>query len=146
MSSTGERSAVELAEAYLDALQAKDRDRILALLAEDFALEVPCNVSGTNDFSDSWYGLEDAATNYDATFRKIEVLQYADLEFTPGRDDRIAFAEGRGVMRMASGRPYCNIYIFRFDVEHGKIRRIREYANPITAALAMEFPLPQEPA
>ena len=144
MTSTAERSAVELAKAYLDALQAKDRDRILALLAEDFALEVPCNVSGTNDFSDSWRGLEAAATNYDATFQKIELLKYVDVEITPGRDDRIAFLEGRGVMRMASGRPYNNIYIFRFDTEHGKIRRIREYANPVTAALAMEFPLPQE--
>ena len=146
MDSAAQPSAVDLARAYLDALQAKDRDRILALLAEDFALEVPCNVSGTNDLSDSWHGLENAAANYDATFRKIEVLQYADLEFTPGRDDRIAFAEGRGVMRMASGRPYRNIYIFRFDVENGKIRRIREYANPVTAALSMGFPLPQEPA
>jgi ketosteroid isomerase-like protein len=144
MTSKAERSAVELAQAYLDRLQAKDRDGILALLAEDFALEVPCNVSGTNDYSDSWHGLEAAADNYDATFRKIELLKYVDLEFTPGRDPDIAFAEGRGVMRMASGRPYNNVYIFRFDTRGGKIRRIREYANPVTAALAMEFPLPQE--
>ena len=146
MNGTSARTALELAEAYLDRLQAKDRDGILALLAEDFALEVPCNVSGTNDLSDSWYGLEAAAANFDATFRKIEILKYADLLFTPGPDDRIAFAEGRGVMTLATGRPYRNIYIFRFDTEHGKIRRIREYCNPITAALSMQVPLPREAA
>ena len=37
------------------------------------------------------------------------------------------------------------LYIaFRFDVKGGKIKRIREYLNPITAALAMRRPLPQQ--
>lgn len=143
MTTTTDRSAMELGQAYLVALQAKDRDAILALLADDFALEVPINVSGTNDFSDSWHGLEAAATNYDLTFQKIEVLQYTDLEFTPARDPNIAYAEGRGIMRMANGRPYRNQYIFRFEAENGKLKRIREYANPVTAAIAMGFPLPQ---
>ena len=139
------RSAAELGEAYLTALQAKDRDAILSLLAEDFALEVPCNISGTNDFSDSWYGLEAARANYDLTFRKIEVLRYTELEFTPGEDPNVAFAEGLGVMKMANGRPYENRYVFRFDAENGKLKRIREYLNPITSALAFGHPLPQPP-
>jgi ketosteroid isomerase-like protein len=138
-----DRSASDLARAYLEALQAKDRDAILSILAEDFALEVPCNISGTNDLSDSWYGLEAARKNYDTTFRVIEELTYEDVEYTQGSDCNIAFAEGMGVMKMATGRPYRNRYVFRFDVEHGKIRRIREYLNPITSAIAFGIALPQ---
>jgi ketosteroid isomerase-like protein len=64
-----------LARTYLDALQAKDKDAILSILAEDFVLEVPCNVSGTNDFSDSWHGIDTSSQRYDDTFRQIEVLR-----------------------------------------------------------------------
>jgi ketosteroid isomerase-like protein len=134
--------AAELAEAYLVALQAKDKEAILAIVTDDFELEVPCNVSGTNDFSDSWRGLEAAKAGWDSAFREIELLRYTDLEFTGGEDGKVAFAEGLGVMKMANGRPYDNRYVFRFDVENGKIRRIREYLNPVTSAVAFGIPLP----
>ncbi len=74
--------AAELAQAYLTALQAKDKKAILAIVTDDFELEVPNNVSGTNDFSDSWRGLEAASAGWDMAFRQIEVLYYTDLEFT----------------------------------------------------------------
>jgi ketosteroid isomerase-like protein len=141
-----EPTAAELAKAYIEALQAKDRDAIMALLAEDFALEIPMNTSGSNDLSDSWCGLEAGRANYDQAFQAIEVLKYVDIEITPGRDDRVAFLEGLGTMRMANGRPYHNRYVFRFDAEGGKLRRIREYANPVTAAVAFGMPLPQAQA
>lgn len=141
---TATRTAAELADAYLTALQAKDMDAMLALLAPDFMLEIPCNLSGSNDLSDSWRGFENAEPNYAQAFRMIEVLQYADVEITQAADPAIAFLEGRGVMRMANGNPYNNRYVFRFDVDlgSGKIRRAREYVNPVTFAVAMHQPLP----
>jgi ketosteroid isomerase-like protein len=142
-----ERSAEDLAKAYLVALQAKDKAAILSIVTDDFVLEVPMNTSGSNDLSDSWVGLEAASAGWDMAFSTIELLEYGELEITPGQDRNVAFAEGRGVMRMANGRPYENVYIFRFDVAGGRIKRIREYANPVTAAVAFGMPLPQtEPA
>lgn len=137
------RSAEELGREYLRALQAKDKQAIFSIIADDFALEVPLNLSGTNDYSDSWRGLAAADANYDTTFRIIQDLVYTDLEFSPCRDPDVAFAEGLGVMTMANGRPYRNRYVFRFETEGGKIRRIREYANPVTSAVAFGLPLPQ---
>jgi ketosteroid isomerase-like protein len=138
------RTAANLADAYLTALQAKDMDAMLALLAPDFTLEIPCNLSGSNDLSDSWRGIENAEPNYAQAFQMIEVLQYAEVEITQAADPSIAFLEGRGVMRMANGNPYENRYVFRFDVdlESGRIRRAREYVNPVTFAIAMHQPLP----
>jgi ketosteroid isomerase-like protein len=135
--------AIELGREYLRALQAKDKQAIFAILADDFVLEVPFNVSGTNDYSDSWQGLEAADANYDTTFRIIEDLVYTDLEFTAGHDPNVAFAEGLGVMTMANGRPYRNRYVFRFEADDGKLKRIREYANPVTSAISFGLPLPE---
>ncbi|MGE3692084.1 MAG: nuclear transport factor 2 family protein [Novosphingobium sp.] len=138
-----ERTAADLADAYITALQAHDKQGILSILADDFELIVPCDVSGANDLTQRWSGLQSADVNYEATFRKIVKLKYVDIEITPGRDDTVAFLEGLGEMMLDNGNPYCNRYIFRFDTENGKIRRIREYLNPITAAIAMEIPLPR---
>jgi ketosteroid isomerase-like protein len=139
-----QRTAAQLADAYLTALQAKDMDAMLALLAPDFTLEIPNNMAGTNDRSDSWRGFENAEPNYAQAFQMIEVLKYADVEINQAADPSVAFLEGRGTMRMANGNPYNNMYVFRFDVdlESGKIRRAREYVNPITFAIAMHQPLP----
>lgn len=136
-------TAAELGRKYLSALQAKDKAAIFAIVTEDFALEVPLNTSGTNDLSDTWRGLDAAGANYDTAFRIIEDLVYTELEITPGADPGVAFAEGLGEMRMANGRPYCNRYVFRFDARDGKLWRIREYANPVTGAIAFGLPLPE---
>jgi ketosteroid isomerase-like protein len=147
MAKLTDRSAEDLGRAYLVALQAKDKAAILSIVTDDFVLEVPMNTSGSNDLSDSWVGLEAASAGWDMAFSTIEDLVYGELEFTQGQDRNVAFAEGRGVMRMANGRPYQNVYVFRFDVTDGRIRRIREYANPVTAAVSFGMPLPQsEPA
>ncbi len=69
---TDKTTAEQLGREYLRALQAKDKQAIFAIIADDFALEVPLNLSGTNDFSDSWRGLEAADANYDITFRIIQ--------------------------------------------------------------------------
>jgi ketosteroid isomerase-like protein len=141
---TTKRTAAELADAYLTALQAKDMDAMLALLAPDFTLEIPCNIAGTNDKSDSWRGIDNAEPNYAQAFQMIELLKYVEVEINQAADPSVAFLEGRGAMRMANGNPYNNIYVFRFDVdlESGKIKRAREYVNPITFAVAMHQPLP----
>jgi ketosteroid isomerase-like protein len=144
---SGTATAETLGREYLRALQAKDKAAILAILADDFELVVPCALSGVNDNSSAtWRGLtgpEGADINLDQAFEKIEPICYPDLEFTSGANPDIAFAEGLGEMRMMTDRHYRNIYVFRFDSEAGKIKRIREYVNPITWAISMGVQLPE---
>jgi ketosteroid isomerase-like protein len=137
------RTAGELGKAYLEALQAKNRDAIVALLADDFVLDMPCNVSGTNDLSDSWHGLDVVRSKFDDAFQTIDVITLIDQELTQGTDPDIAFVEGLGVMKMFNGNPYNNRYVFRFDARDGKLKRVREYLNPVTAAISFGIPLPQ---
>ncbi len=144
---SGHATAEELGREYLRALQAKDKAAILAILAEDFTLVVPCALDGVNDSnSATWSGLtgpNGADINLDKTFVKIEPICYPDLEFTPGANPNVAFAEGMGEMRMITNRHYRNMYVFRFDSEAGKLKRIREYVNPITWAISMGVALPE---
>jgi hypothetical protein len=60
----------DLARAYLVALRAKDKNAILSIVTDDFELEVPCSVSGTNDLSDSWRGIEAASAGWDDAFER----------------------------------------------------------------------------
>src|SRR6201991_4261267 len=98
MTSTSEAqsfaTAEELGREYLRALQAKDKAAILAILAEDFMLVVPCTLSGVNDNSSAtWRGLtgpNGADVNLDETFKKIEPIRYPDLEFTAGQNPDVA--------------------------------------------------------
>lgn len=139
-------TAEDLAHEFLRAIQAKDKEAILSILADAFVLEVPYNLSGTNDLSDSWHGLEAASANFDKTWKNIEVVKYAHIEITAGKDASVAFAEALGDMTMANGRPYRNRYVFRFDTDGKKITRIREYANPATSVIAWGIPWPQSDA
>lgn len=136
-------TAEDLAQEFLRAIQAKDKDAILSIISDDFILEVPYNISGTNDFSDNWVGVDMVSDNFDKTWKNIEVVKYAEIRVTAGNDPDIAFAETLGNMKLANGRPYRNRYVFRFDTEGGKIKRLREYANPVTSALAFGVPLPR---
>jgi ketosteroid isomerase-like protein len=131
-----------LARTYLIELQAKNEQGILDIIADDFSLTAPLNVPGTNDLTETWSGIDGAHVLYDMSFATIDVIHYVDLEFTAAKDPNIAFAEGIGIMKMTNGRPYQNRYIFRFDTEGGKIKRIWEYTNPVTSAVAFGLPLP----
>jgi ketosteroid isomerase-like protein len=141
--SSGRASSEDIALAYIERLQAKDKAGILAILADDFVLEVPNTVSGTNDPAEirQAVGLDGAANMLDMAFVTIETIKYVDIDVNPSTDPRVVFVETLGVMQMFNGRPYNNRYVFRFDVVDGKIQRIREYLNPITGAISFEIPL-----
>jgi hypothetical protein len=38
-------------------------------------------------------------------------------------------------------RPYPNVHVFRFEIEDGLIRRVDEYANPVTFARRSGLPI-----
>jgi ketosteroid isomerase-like protein len=53
-------------------------------------------------------------------------------------DGTTVFVEGRGdLILKKTGRPYRNIYVFKFGISDGKITEIREYANPVIYAKAL---------
>jgi ketosteroid isomerase-like protein len=139
-----DRPPAELVSVYLDALQRQDVAALGALVTEDFLLEVPFDAAGTNDPRNalSWHGRADYLTNYCAIFPRIAVHRIKDIVVRPTTDPAIVYAEALGDMTLVDGTPYRNRYVFRFDFRDGKICALKEFCNPVTAAIAFGRPLP----
>ena len=134
----------ELVSVYLAALQRQDVETLGALVTDDFVLEVPFDAAGTNDPRKalSWHGRADYLTNYCAIFPRIAVHRINDIVVMPTTHPGIVYAEAMGDMILVDGTPYKNLYVFRFDFRGGKICGLKEFCNPVTAAIAFGRPLP----
>jgi ketosteroid isomerase-like protein len=135
-------ATTDLARAYFTALEQKDLGGLLAILTEDAVLEMPFDVAGTNKPRDLWQGSDGAAAHYGQAFTDVASITFTEVAISPTTDPNVVFAEALGDMAMVNGRPYNNRYVFRFDLHDGKIRRIREYGNPVTSAISFGLPLP----
>jgi ketosteroid isomerase-like protein len=132
----------DVARAYFSALERKDLEGLLAILTPDSVLEMPFDVSGTNVPRRLWHGIDGAAAHYGQAFTDVASIIFTGVDIRPTSDPDVVFAEASGDMAMVNGRPYNNRYVFRFDLRDGKIRRIREYGNPVTSAISFGLPLP----
>jgi ketosteroid isomerase-like protein len=141
---SAERAPAKLVSIYLDALQRQDSATLGGLVTDDFVLEVPFDAAGTNDPRNalSWHGREDYLTNYCAIFPRIAVHRINNIVVRPTIDPDIVYAEAMGDMTLVDGTPYKNLYVFRFDFRGGRICRLQEFCNPVTAAVAFGRPLP----
>jgi ketosteroid isomerase-like protein len=132
----------DLPRAYFTSLEQKDLEGLLAILTEDSVLEMPFDVAGTNTPRELWRGIDGAAAHYRQAFQDVASITFTEVDVNPTIDPDVVFAEAMGDMAMVNGRPYNNRYVFRFDLDDGKIRRIREYGNPVTSAISFGLPLP----
>ena len=136
--------SAELVRLYLEALQRQDVEALGALVTDDFYLEVPFDAAGTNQPGNalSWTGRDDYLTNYCAIFPHIAVHRINDIVIRPTADPAIVYAEAMGDMTLSDGWPYKNLYVFRFTLRGDKICQLKEFCNPVTAAIAFGHPLP----
>ncbi|NJC04246.1 ketosteroid isomerase-like protein [Sphingomonas kaistensis] len=130
--------------AFLAAMTAKDRSAVAALIDDAAVFQYPFDRSGKTE-AGSWRrftGRDAVLTGYvDGAFAKIARIGWTEADFTPSADGRTVFVEARGDMLLATGAVYRNRYVLRFDLHRGRIRGMKEYMNPVTAALAAGLPL-----
>lgn len=125
-------------------MTAKDRSALAALVDGAAVFQYPFTRSGDTD-AGSWRrfeGRDAVLTGYvDGAFANLARIGWTEAEFTPSADGRTVFVEALGDMVLASGATYRNRYVLRFDLHRGRIRGMKEYMNPVTAALAAGLPL-----
>lgn len=125
--------------AFLAALTHKDRAAAQALIAPDIVAEYPFDRSGKTE-PGSWrrfVGRDAVMANYvDRAFAAIAAIDWTDRVLTRAADGKAVFFEAWGDMRLADGTSYRNRYVIRFDLDNGRIIGLREYLNPVTAAIA----------
>jgi ketosteroid isomerase-like protein len=129
--------------AFLAAMAAKDRPAVAAMLDQAAVFEYPFDRSGRTE-DGAWRrfdGRDAVLTGYvDNAFARIAKIAWTNERFTASADGQVVFVEARGDMRLASGATYRNLYVLRFQLRKGRISGLREYMNPVTAALAAGVP------
>jgi ketosteroid isomerase-like protein len=72
-----------------------------------------------------------------ASFLKnYDLIEFHDIAPSVAADGVTVWVETRGALRVAPTQtPYNNRYVFKFTIEDGRIRRLVEYANPVTQSL-----------
>ncbi|MAN66991.1 MAG: hypothetical protein CME91_10125 [Hyphomonadaceae bacterium] len=136
-------NARDVAECWILGDVNKDKAAKLRVMGEDMVLEIPFNESGkTEDGHFRRYtGKREIEGFVDTAFAAEKSVRLVSAEYVVSEDGRTVFVEARGEVEMVSGKIYRNRYVLRFDVEHGKIKCLREFYNPITSAVAFGRPI-----
>ena len=126
-------------ERFLAAMTAKDRAKVADVLTTDVRIEYPFDRSGcsTDGCWRRFDGRDAAMTGYvDPAFKRIQKIAWVDRDVSVADGGKRVFVEALGDMQLADGTIYRNRYVFRFDIVDGRIAGMKEYMNPVTAAIA----------
>jgi ketosteroid isomerase-like protein len=117
---------------FLDLLEAGDRAGVGRMLHPEVVWSPLMTFSGDAADAERAEGIvafEARVTSIAALLRSV---RFADRRVTTSADGLTTFVQTQGDFRTADGRPYRNVYVFRFDWRDGRIVNWDEYANPIT--------------
>ena len=128
-------------EAFFSMKEKHDLEGLTALFADNVVYTFPLPASGAQE---NWFVYEgkDATVEYQRkTLEAFSQLKMRDVQITVSDDGNTAFVESRGDYVFKEGKPYNNVYVFKFVLESGLIVQVFEYANPVTYALLVGLPI-----
>jgi ketosteroid isomerase-like protein len=117
---------------FLNLLEAGDRAAVADMLDEHIVWSALMSAGGPQEESEPARGLAEFGSRLAAIGRLIKSARFVDRRITASADEPTTFVQTNGDFVTADGRPYRNVYVFRFDWRDGKIATWEEYANPIT--------------
>ena len=136
-----EPAEIRLVAKYFDAMRAKDRAAVEALLAPDAVFRYAYDRGGSTEpgAERRFAGRDAVMRDYvDRAFRLMSKLDWFEPVYTVSADRRTVFVEVRGDMVLGASTPYRNQYVIRFDLRDGRITGMSEYMNTVTAGQALE--------
>lgn len=120
-----------LAEQLFDAMKREDLAVAAALFAPGAQFVLPYNPSG--DASEAGTRRFPAMGYVTVATRSYDSIDFLNQTATLASDGTTLFVEAEGDLTVAaSGAPYRNRYVFKFETANGKITRVTEYANAVT--------------
>jgi ketosteroid isomerase-like protein len=138
------RTAKDAVKSFLKAVAAGNMDALAAAVTEDVVYEMPFSETGSTEpgryrqyvgraaVVEFWRGMSGSG---------IRNAGPDDVELSILGDGSRLFIEQRGNMTMPDGKVYRNRYVFRFDIQDGRVTHVREYLNPIISAYAFDRPI-----
>ncbi|MFI2352781.1 nuclear transport factor 2 family protein [Streptomyces sp. NPDC019443] len=132
---TTHQKALDTAKGFITAFEGRDRDAVADLLAPTATFTIPLSIEGTPE---PWYVFDSpqSVLGYiESVAAKFDHVAFLDKVWTVSEDARSVFLQANGdILSTAEKLVYNNVYIFRIDVQDGKVVKVWEYANPVAYA------------
>jgi ketosteroid isomerase-like protein len=122
---------VDQTNRFLNLLEAGDRAGVADMLDDHIVWSARMSAGPADDNAPA-RGREEFGSRLGAIGRLVKSARFVDRRITASADEPTTFVQANGDFVTADGRPYRNVYVFRFDWRDGKIASWEEYANPIT--------------
>jgi ketosteroid isomerase-like protein len=122
---------VDQTNRFLNLLEAGNEAGLADILDDQVVWSTPMS-SGEAEDGEPARGREAFGSRLAAIGGLMTSAKFVDRRITASADTATTFVQTRGDFVTADGRPYQNVYVFRFDWRDGKIVSWEEYANPIT--------------
>lgn len=129
------QDALDLAKAFFAAFEGRDAAGVEAVLAPTANITIPLSIEGTPE---PWYvfdGKDHVMGYVQSVVAKFDHLAFLDKVYTVSEDAKSVFLQANGnILSTAEKLVYRNVYIFKVEVDNGKIVKVWEYANPVAYA------------
>lgn len=122
---------VDQTNRFLDLLEAGDRAGMAEILDEQVVWSAPMSSGGAED-GEPARGRKAFGSRLGSISGLMRSARFIDRRITASANQTTTFVQAKGDFVTAAGRPYRNVYVFRFDWRDDKIVSWEEYANPIT--------------
>jgi ketosteroid isomerase-like protein len=126
--------------AFLAALEREDLRTVAAMTDERATLTVALSFSGAQEPAGRFVGREQVLGYVRGVFTNMAVVDFTDERVSVTGDGNTSFVQANGRFTAADGRPYDNVYVFRYDWHDGRIVGVEEYANPVTFCTTFGHP------
>jgi ketosteroid isomerase-like protein len=124
-----------IAQRFIKAFEERDPDGVVATLHAEATLTIRLHIDGSPK---PWYvfeGPEHIRGYIESVAAKFDRVAFLEQVWTAGVEGDAVFVEARGdIQSSAEKLDYRNVYVFKFEVEDGKVKKVVEYANPVTYA------------
>lgn len=126
----GKSQEIKLVRQLIQAVEAKDINKIDQLVTENVVLEQPYSEQQSGGIRVE--GRQAANAFFNRVFSQYSQIRFVDVVIRESRFDNAVIIEGKGDFIVASNQEsYRNQYIFVLEVVDGQIALIREYFNPL---------------
>ncbi len=137
-----QQQSIDLVQSFYVAKERHDLEATVELFAEDVIYTFPLSASGDPKPWFEYNGKQATADYQKGVIQRFSQIRMIDPQYTVSADGSIVFAETRGdYITAEGGRPYNNVYVFKFVIQGGKFTHVYEYANPVTYAKIAGLPL-----
>ncbi len=127
----GTAARIDQTNRFLDLLEAGDRAGVAGMLDDEVVWSAPMSAGSDGD-GEPARGREAFGSRLRSIGGLNRSARFTDRRITASADEATTFVQTRGDFVTAAGRPYRNVYVFRFDWRDGRIVSWEEYANPLT--------------